>query len=230
MRCCRVTVPGQARTRAHTRSCRECPRPPRLFRSLRRAPQPVAAASPRSRALYHQVVGPAATVPSVIDDLSPGVLLPVSAGRRSTWTTAARRRSSRWGRRRGWPASSSPTCWPSCPRSRCSTTGTGCWRRHGWRRCARRGPAAPTPRICSGGEVGWPGAGSSSCEATRVQVDLWVRTQQAGGAGDARVRRRLSGIGSFYRYCLLPRPGGARIRRRGWRGRGWTRTTPPRSG
>lgn len=38
--------------------------------------------------------------------------------------------------------------------------------------------------------------------ATRVQVDLWVRTQQQAGAGDASVRRRLSGVGSFYRYCL----------------------------
>ena len=35
-----------------------------------------------------------------------------------------------------------------------------------------------------------------------MHVDLWVRTQQHTGAGDASVRRRLSGIGSFYRYCL----------------------------
>ena len=39
-------------------------------------------------------------------------------------------------------------------------------------------------------------------EASRVQVDLWVRTQQHAGAGDASVRRRLSGVGSFYRYGL----------------------------
>jgi len=38
--------------------------------------------------------------------------------------------------------------------------------------------------------------------AGRVHVDLWVRAQQHAGAGDASVRRRLSGIGSFYRYCL----------------------------
>ncbi len=38
--------------------------------------------------------------------------------------------------------------------------------------------------------------------AGRVQVDLWVRTQQHAGAGDASVRRRLSGVDSFYRYCL----------------------------
>jgi integrase/recombinase XerD len=35
-----------------------------------------------------------------------------------------------------------------------------------------------------------------------VHVDVWVRAQQHAGAGDASVRRRLSGIGSFYRYCL----------------------------
>jgi integrase/recombinase XerD len=38
--------------------------------------------------------------------------------------------------------------------------------------------------------------------AARVHVDLWVRAQQQAGAGDASVRRRLSGVGSFYRYCL----------------------------
>jgi site-specific recombinase XerD len=36
--------------------------------------------------------------------------------------------------------------------------------------------------------------------AGRVHVDVWVRAQQHAGAGDASVRRRLSGIGSFYRY------------------------------
>lgn len=35
----------------------------------------------------------------------------------------------------------------------------------------------------------------------RVHLDMWVRAQLALGAGDASVRRRLSG-GSFYRYCL----------------------------
>lgn len=38
--------------------------------------------------------------------------------------------------------------------------------------------------------------------AGRVHVDLWVRTQLARGAGDTTVRRRLSGVGSFYRYCV----------------------------
>ena len=35
--------------------------------------------------------------------------------------------------------------------------------------------------------------------ARRVQLDPWVRAQQAAGAGDASIRRRLSGVGSFYR-------------------------------
>jgi integrase/recombinase XerD len=39
--------------------------------------------------------------------------------------------------------------------------------------------------------------------ARRVQLDPWVRAQQAAGAGDASIRRRLSGVGSFYRYCLI---------------------------
>jgi site-specific recombinase XerD len=39
--------------------------------------------------------------------------------------------------------------------------------------------------------------------AGRVHLDLWVRAQQEQGAGDASVRRRLSGVGSFYRYLLV---------------------------
>lgn len=66
--------------------------------------------------------------------------------------------------------------------------------------------SARTRRAYAGDLLGWtawlaerslevPGAG-------RVHVDLWVRAQQGERAGDASVRRRLSGIGSFYRYCL----------------------------
>ncbi len=36
-----------------------------------------------------------------------------------------------------------------------------------------------------------------------MHVDLWVRAQQVAGAGDASVRRWLSGVGSFYRYGLV---------------------------
>jgi hypothetical protein len=66
--------------------------------------------------------------------------------------------------------------------------------------------SARTRRSYAADLLGWrgwlAGRGFELLEATRVQLDLWVRTQQAGGAGDASVRRRLSGIGSFYRYCL----------------------------
>jgi integrase/recombinase XerD len=66
--------------------------------------------------------------------------------------------------------------------------------------------SARTRRSYAGDLLAWrdwlAGPGLELLVATRVQVDLWVRTQQAGGAGDASVRRRLSGIGSFYRYCL----------------------------
>jgi len=44
--------------------------------------------------------------------------------------------------------------------------------------------------------------GTHILAAARVQVDMWVRAQQGAGAGDTTVRRRLSGVGSFYRYCL----------------------------
>jgi integrase/recombinase XerD len=38
-------------------------------------------------------------------------------------------------------------------------------------------------------------------EAGRVHVDMWVRGQQDAGAEPASVRRRLSALSSFYRYC-----------------------------
>jgi len=44
--------------------------------------------------------------------------------------------------------------------------------------------------------------GTHILAAARVQVDMWVRTQQSAGAGDTTVRRRLSGVGSFYRHHL----------------------------
>ena len=66
--------------------------------------------------------------------------------------------------------------------------------------------SARTRRSYAGDLLGWQGwlagHGIELLAATRVQVDLWVRIQQTAGAGDASVRRRLSGIGSFYRYCL----------------------------
>lgn len=66
--------------------------------------------------------------------------------------------------------------------------------------------SARTRRSYAGDLLGWQTwlaeRGVALLGASRVQVDLWVRTQQHAGAGDASVRRRLSGIGSFYRYCL----------------------------
>jgi integrase/recombinase XerD len=38
-------------------------------------------------------------------------------------------------------------------------------------------------------------------EAGRVHVDMWARGQQDAGAEPASVRRRLSALSSFYRYC-----------------------------
>ncbi len=66
--------------------------------------------------------------------------------------------------------------------------------------------SARTRRSYAADLLGWQAwltdRGVAVLEASRVQVDLWVRTQQHAGAGDASVRRRLSGIGSFYRYGL----------------------------
>src|SRR4051795_1029250 len=61
-------------------------------------------------------------------------------------------------------------------------------------------------KATSAGTCNWRGwlaeRGVNVLAAGRVHLDLWVRAQQAAGAGDASVRRRLSGVGSFYRYCL----------------------------
>ncbi len=66
--------------------------------------------------------------------------------------------------------------------------------------------SARTRRSYAGDLLGWTGwlaeRGLELLAAGRVHVDVWVRAQQQAGAGEASVRRRLSGIGSFYRYCL----------------------------
>jgi len=66
--------------------------------------------------------------------------------------------------------------------------------------------SARTRRAYASDLLGWAGwldeRGYELLGAARVQVDLWVRTQLHAGAGDTTVRRRLSGVGSFYRYCL----------------------------
>ena len=43
--------------------------------------------------------------------------------------------------------------------------------------------------------------GTDVLAATRVHVDMWAAGQQDQGAGPASVRRRLSALSSFYRYC-----------------------------
>jgi hypothetical protein len=50
--------------------------------------------------------------------------------------------------------------------------------------------------------LGWLGErGIDVLAAARVHVDLWVRDQQDHGAEASSVRRRLSALSSFYRYC-----------------------------
>jgi integrase/recombinase XerD len=91
---------------------------------------------------------------------------------------------------------------------------------------------APRTRRAYAGDVrgwlGWlVGRGTDVLDAGRVHVDLWVAGQQDRGAESSTVRRRLSALSSFYRYCaahdLVDQ-----IPPRGWRGRWWTRITPPR--
>jgi integrase/recombinase XerD len=45
------------------------------------------------------------------------------------------------------------------------------------------------------------GAGDRRAGRRRVHVDLWAVTQLDGGSAGSSVRRRLSALSSFYRYC-----------------------------
>jgi integrase/recombinase XerD len=57
--------------------------------------------------------------------------------------------------------------------------------------------------------LGWlAGRGTDVLAAGRVHVDLWVAGQQDQGAEAASVRRRLSALSSFYRYCAAHDLGG----------------------
>ena len=65
---------------------------------------------------------------------------------------------------------------------------------------------APRTRRAYVGDVrGWLGwlteRGVDVLDAGRVHVDLWVAGQQDQGVEAASVRRRLSALSSFYRYC-----------------------------
>ena len=65
---------------------------------------------------------------------------------------------------------------------------------------------APRTRRAYAGDLrGWLGwlteRGTDVLDAGRVHVDLWVAGQQDQGAEASSVRRRLSALSSFYRYC-----------------------------
>ena len=65
---------------------------------------------------------------------------------------------------------------------------------------------APRTRRAYAADVrGWLGwlaeRGTDVLDAGRVHVDLWAAGQQDQGAEAASVRRRLSALSSFYRYC-----------------------------
>ena len=49
--------------------------------------------------------------------------------------------------------------------------------------------------------LGWLARGAGALAAGRVHVDLWAATQLDAGATASSVRRRLSALSSFYRYC-----------------------------
>ena len=65
--------------------------------------------------------------------------------------------------------------------------------------------AARTRRAYAGDVRGWLGwlaeRGVDVLDAGRVHVDVWAAGQQDQGAEAASVRRRLSALSSFYRYC-----------------------------
>ena len=65
--------------------------------------------------------------------------------------------------------------------------------------------SARTRRAYAGDVVAWLGwlAGreTGALAAGRVHVDLWAATQLDAGAAASSVRRRLSALSSFYRYC-----------------------------
>jgi integrase/recombinase XerD len=65
--------------------------------------------------------------------------------------------------------------------------------------------AARTRRAYAGDVAAWLGwlaeRDTGALAAGRVRVDLWAATQLDGGAAASSVRRRLSALSSFYRYC-----------------------------
>jgi integrase/recombinase XerD len=65
--------------------------------------------------------------------------------------------------------------------------------------------AARTRKAYCGDFLAWVGwlaeRGLEVLAARRVHVDLWAQQQLDAGAEASSVRRRMSGISSFYRYC-----------------------------
>jgi hypothetical protein len=65
--------------------------------------------------------------------------------------------------------------------------------------------SARTRRAYAGDVAAWLGwlaeRETDVLEAGRVHVDLWAATQLDAGAAAASVRRRLSALSLFYRYC-----------------------------
>ena len=65
--------------------------------------------------------------------------------------------------------------------------------------------SARTRRAYAGDMVAWLGwltdRETDALAAGRVHVDLWAATQLDAGAAQSSVRRRLSALSSFYRYC-----------------------------
>jgi integrase/recombinase XerD len=65
--------------------------------------------------------------------------------------------------------------------------------------------SARTRRAYAGDVMAWLGwlatRGTGALAAGRVHVDLWAATQLDAGAAESSVRRRLSALASFYRYC-----------------------------
>ena len=65
--------------------------------------------------------------------------------------------------------------------------------------------SARTRRAYAGDVAAWlgwlDGRATGVLTAGRVHVDLWAATQLDDGAAESSVRRRLSALSSFYRYC-----------------------------
>ena len=87
------------------------------------------------------------------------------------------------------------SCWAGCGRS--------CRRSAGWALTGLR--SARTRRAYAADVVAWLGwlaeRDTGALAAGRVHVDLWAATQLDAGAAASSVRRRLSALSSFYRYC-----------------------------